>query len=338
MLNALNYPPSVPMKIITVLTSVVTLIMCISCAAPRPTSTPPPSPTPERVSLNRPPTDTPRPINAPLTDIPAPTRTPAPPPGIAPTDTPAVFTPLPTPADSPAQTVGTSAGGRAIRAYRYGTGERVLLLVGGIHGGWEANTVTLMNELRAHFTDNPNAVLPGVSVVIIPALNPDGVVVGASLEGRFNANGVDLNRNWACGWQPEAVWREGPVDPGSTPFSEPETRAAAAFIDILQPAAALFYHSAADGVFAGDCPQRRPGEWRSGKLAAVYGDAAGYSSGQPFSAYPVTGTAPSWADGLGIPSADVELSSASDSQFARNLRGVQAVQCWLLTNDRLACD
>jgi predicted deacylase len=208
-----------------------------------------------------------------------------------------------------------------------------LLLVGGVHGGWEVNTVGLMNELRAHFAETPTDVLPGITVMIIPAMNPDGVAAGASLEGRFNANGVDLNRNWACGWQPQAEWREGPVDPGSSPFSEPETRAVAAFIERVQPGAALFYHSAADGVFAGDCPQRGTGEWRSGKLAAVYGEAANYSFGEAFSAYPVTGTAPSWADGLGIPAADVELSSARDTQFVRNLRGVMAAQCWLLANE-----
>ncbi len=228
--------------------------------------------------------------------------------------------------------MGQSAGGRAIAAHRLGSGDHVLLLVGGVHGGWESNTVTLMNELIDHYGANPGDILPSVQLVIVPALNPDGVAAGTSLEGRFNGNGIDLNRNWACNWQADAVWREGAVDPGTAPMSEPETQALAAFIQSARPSAALFYHSAADGVFAGDCAQRPEDEWRSGKLAAVYGEAAGYSYGAAFSAYPVTGTAPSWVDGLGIPSADVELSSSTDSQFARNLRGVRAAQCWLVEN------
>ena len=300
----------------------------LAAAACRPATPPSPTPTRPRPTAaalpDRQPTRTARPVVAPPTDTP----TPAPLPTLA-----ATATNTPPPA-TPINSIGRSVGGRPITVQRYGTGERVLLLVGGVHGGWESNTVELMRELGEHFSQTPEDVLPGLSVVIIPALNPDGVAVGASLEGRFNGNGVDLNRNWACGWQAEAVWREGPVDPGGGPFSEPETRALADFIEQTRPAAALFYHSAANGVFAGNCAARQT-EWRSDDLSAVYGEAANYSYGRTFSAYPVTGTAPSWVDGLGIPAADVELSSPRDSQFARNLRGVLAAQCWLLGRDAM---
>lgn len=221
--------------------------------------------------------------------------------------------------------VGRSVEGRPITARRFGAGPRVLLLVGGIHGGWEANTVTLVEELIAHFEANPADVLPGLALVLLPAANPDGLARGRTAEGRFNANGVDLNRNWGCNWSAQAVWRNQEVSAGPRPFSEPETQALAALVRQLQPAAALFYHSAASGVFAGRCD----GDHGSALLAQVLGEAAGYSYGQPFSAYRVTGTAPSWVDGQGIPAADVELQSGDDSEFARNLAGVMAVQRWL---------
>ena len=64
-------------------------------------------------------------------------------------------------------------------------------------------------------------------------------------------------------------------------------------------------------------------------MSQILGQAAGYSFGQAFSAYPVTGTASSWVDGLGIPSADVELKSWTDSEFDRNLAGIMALQRWL---------
>jgi hypothetical protein len=226
--------------------------------------------------------------------------------------------------------VGQSAGGRAIWARRFGTGERIIMLVGGMHGGWEANTVALVNELIAHFDANPDDVLSGVSLLLIPAANPDGIPYGRTPEGRFNANGVDLNRNWSCGWSASAVWRDQPVNPGAIPFSEPETRALAAFIGQVRPSVALFYHSAADGVFAGNCGERGGATVDSWVMAGVYGEAAGYSYGQAFSAYPVTGTAASWADGQGIASADVELRSWSESEFDANLRGVMALQRWIL--------
>ena len=222
---------------------------------------------------------------------------------------------------------GQSVQGRDLRARRIGDGQQLIMLVGGIHGGAEVNTVTLVEALQNHFEDNPAQILPDISLLFVPQLNPDGVALGQTAAGRFNANGVDLNRNWACDWQEEAFFRETPVGAGSAPFSEPETLALGALINDLRPALVLFYHSAADGVFAGSCGSSGG---VSDEMAAVLGQATGYPYGQTFSAYTVTGTAPGWVDSLGIPAADVELSTANDIEFERNLRGVIAVQCWVL--------
>lgn len=259
-------------------------------------------------------------LSAPTPAAPSPTARPSPSPESA--------VALPEPEAHPV-TIGYSVEGRPIVAYRLGAGERILLLVGGIHGGWEANTVALVEALVEHFTTHPDDILTGISIALIPVANPDGLARGPTQAGRFNANGVDLNRNWGCGWSAEARWRAQQVDPGVRAFSEPETQALAAFIRALQPAAALFYHSAADGIFAGTCPSAvRVGD--SAALAAVLGEAAGYSYGEAFTAYPVTGTAASWTHGQGIAAADVELSSRDDPEFERNLRGLLAVQRWLL--------
>ena len=222
--------------------------------------------------------------------------------------------------------IGQSAGGRDILAWRFGSGTQVLLLVGGIHGGFEANTVTLVREMIAHFQATPGDVLPGISLILVPSVNPDGLERGRVAEGRFNGSGVDLNRNWGCEWSAEAYWRNTPVNPGNQPFSEPETRALASLVGETRPAAAVFYHSAANGVYMGDC---RPGGGISGGLAAVLGEAAGYPYGEPFTSYKVSGTAPNWLDGQGIPAVDLELTNTRDTEFERNLRGVMAVQRWL---------
>jgi len=221
--------------------------------------------------------------------------------------------------------IGMSVEGRAITAIRFGTGTRIVTLIGGIHGGWEANTVMLMEALTAHFRDNPEDIPVQTSIVIIPAANPDGLIRGRTPEGRFNANGVDLNRNWSCEWSPDARWRDQAVNPGRAPMSEPETQALAAYLLRTRPAAALFFHSAANGVFAGGCD----GDHGSALLARVFGEAAPYPFESEFTAYPVTGTEAEWADGQGIPAADVELINATDMDFERNLRGVIAVLEWL---------
>lgn len=222
---------------------------------------------------------------------------------------------------------GQSVLGAPLQAHRLGSGANVIVLVGGIHGGWEVNTTELMNELIAHYQTNPDQIRPGISLLIVPQLNPDGAARGRVLEGRFNQRLVDLNRNWECGWQDTAYFRSQEVDPGTSPFSEPETQALSRLILDTRPAVVLFYHSAADGIFAGDC-----GDFAtlSENMVAVYGRASGYAYAAAFSDYPVTGTAPAWVTAQGIPSADVELSTWRETEFDRNLRGIQALQCWLM--------
>jgi hypothetical protein len=214
--------------------------------------------------------------------------------------------------------------GRDLIAQRIGTGEAVLLLVGGVHAGYESNTVRLMDEMIAHYQARPAEVLPGVTLLIVPALNVDGLAQGERLRGRWNANGVDLNRNWGCGWSAQAEYFGGQANPGPAAFSEPETQALGALIELVRPRAALFYHAAARGVFAGNCQ----GDVSAG-LARVYGEAVGYPFEAVFSAYQVTGSAPAWLDSIGIPAADVELASSDQTELLRHLRGVQAVQAWL---------
>ena len=246
-------------------------------------------------------------------------------PGVPPTPASAAPQPITLP-DSFA--FGQSVEGRPLNARRFGTGTTLIMLVGGIHGGFESNTVELMNQLITHLSYNPGDVLPGISVVIVPVLNPDGLARGDTFSGRFNANSVDLNRNWGCGWQAEAFFQDRQVNAGTQAFSEPETGALAALIYDIRPAIVLFYHSAANGVYAGDC-----GGELSGMMSQVLGSASGYPYGVPFSDYVVTGTAPSWVDSLGLASADVELSSATSAEFQRNLAGLFALQCWIVGDD-----
>jgi len=220
---------------------------------------------------------------------------------------------------------GQSVENRTLTAHRVGNGALVIMLVGGIHGGYEANTITLIDQFILHFQNNPLDVLPNITFILVPSANPDGATYGRSLAGRFNANGVDLNRNWDCDWSEEAYFRDSPVYAGEKPFSEPESVALAALINDIRPAVVLFYHSAANGIYAGDCA----GGGVSAPMTEILGRATGYPYGVEFTDYVVNGTASSWVDSLGIPAADVELASADLTEFSRNLDGVLALQCWL---------
>jgi murein peptide amidase A len=219
---------------------------------------------------------------------------------------------------------GQSALGEPLTAYRYGTGGKIILLVGGIHTGYEANTVRLMRELQDHYTRNPNGVLPQISLVLVPVLNADGLAYGEQLRGRFNANQVDLNRNWACGWSANAVFKDQAVDAGKTAFSEPESIALGALVQQIHPQVVIFYHAAANGVFPGNCEG-----FVSDPLAAVYSAASGYPYSSDFADYTVTGSASGWVDSQRIPSIDVELVTSTETEIVENLQGIDGVQRWL---------
>jgi len=244
-------------------------------------------------------------------------------PSYTPSKTPLAVTRTPLPSTF---IFGQSAQGRDLIAYRFGSGHHRIMLVGGIHAGFESNTISLMERLRIEWQNRSNEILPDVSFIIIPRLNPDGEARGRILEGRFNGNGVDLNRNWGCGWEDSAEYANGPVDPGFAPFDQPETAALAALIQETQPDAVLFYHAAANGVFAGTCGDNPD---LSTDLAQVYGTASNYPYQSEFSEYRVTGTAPGWVNSIGIPSVDVELASDEVVEFDRNLSALQAVQRWI---------
>lgn len=259
---------------------------------------------------------------------------------IAPVETP-IAEELPSPELSPftQETIGNSVEGRAIEAYTFGSGPTHLLFVGGIHGGYEWNSVLLAYEAVDYLTNNPEVVPEELSVTIVPSANPDGVfkIVGKegrfttdeilndanAAAGRFNANKVDLNRNFDCKWQPESTWRSQVVSAGSAPFSEPEAAALRDFINRISPAAVIFWHSQSNAVYASECEDGILPETRT--LMNTYAQAAEYPAVDTFSAYSVTGDAEGWLASIGVPAITVELSTHGTIEWDKNLAGMNAL-------------
>lgn len=233
-------------------------------------------------------------------------------------------------------TIGFSAQQRPIVSYRFGYGTDVVVLVGGIHGGYEWNTILLAYEMIDYFLENPQQVPTNVTLYIIPSANPDGQFLVTGQEGRFtavdsatevedgrfNASGVDLNRNWACDWRPTGLWGSREVSGGDRPFSEPETQALRRFFVVQQAKAVLFWHSKANGIYPGSCGAI---DEKTTQLSTLYAEAAGYPLYEEFSAYTVTGDASDWLVSQDIPSFTVELRTRRELDWSRNLAGVLAL-------------
>ncbi|MDB5239369.1 MAG: hypothetical protein JWO00_704 [Candidatus Parcubacteria bacterium] len=237
--------------------------------------------------------------------------------------------------------IGTSVQGRPITAYHFGAGTTELLFVGGIHGGYEWNTVQVAQQLVDYLKANPSAIPANVRITVIPAVNPDGLykVVGTTtgsftqadvsasqatqIAGRFNANKVDLNRNFDCDWQASGTWQSTPVSGGSSAFSEPESKAMRAYVDANKPAAVVVWYSAAGGVYASSC--RNGVSTETDTIMKTFAKASGYAAHASFDSYTTTGDMTNWLAKIGIPTISVLLTNHTDTEWSKNLAGVQAL-------------
>ena len=223
-----------------------------------------------------------------------------------------------------------------ILSYAFGDGPVTVILVGGMHGGYEWNTALLAYALRDHFVAFPDLIPAELTIYLIPNANPDGLylvtqetagfdrtdVSEETVPGRFNGNSVDLNRNWDCEWLPTAQWGNESVNPGAYPFSEPESGALRDYFLALDPELVLFWHSALDAVIPGGCGVLGP---RSIEYANVFHQASGYPYLASFNRYAISGDASDYLASQNIPSITVEMTTHYDLDWQRNLDGLEAL-------------
>lgn len=238
------------------------------------------------------------------------------------------------------KTIGFSVEGRQIESYIFGSGATHIAFVGGIHGGYEWNSVFLAYKFIDYLIANPKAVPSYLTVAVIPSANPDGMfkVVGKVgrflltdvpkddallVSGRFNTNGVDLNRNFDCEWQPKSTWRNNPVSAGTKVFSEPEAMTLQGFVQSFKPKSVIFWHSQSGSVYASQCQDGILPETLN--IMNAYAKASGYSAVKSFDAYPITGDSEGWLASIGIPAITVELKTHETVEWEQNLAGVKAL-------------
>lgn len=275
------------------------------------------------------------PFPSPSLPLPSPTTTPSPWP--SPTVLPTI-TATPWPLGSPV-VIGYSVEGRAIKVYRFGNGPDHRLIIGGIHGGYEYNTVMLTQEFVHYLLTYPSTVPKEVSLFILPVLNVDGYVDYKGLSyGRANAHGVDLNRNfdarWAKTWDKTHCWHYQPITAGPHPFSEPETIALREFLNRpdIRVTALISYHSSGAVVYAGGRPSP---PLSSVELAKFVAEKTGYRfPSEDQCEY--TGQLIDWAAKRGIAAVDVELPTHKDIDFENQWKLLYDFLRWVPSAKRTA--
>lgn len=127
---------------------------------------------------------------------------------------------------------GYSVKGKAINYTIIGNGEKVILLFASIHGVEKAGT-PILNDFQKFIIDN-NELSAGKTIIILPVVNPDGV----EIKSRYNANAVDINRNFP------AKNRVTNEHSGAFALSEPESYALYKIINTFKPSRIIAFHEA----------------------------------------------------------------------------------------------
>ena len=246
--------------------------------------------------------------------------------------------------------------GKPIVAIRLGSGPTAVAFIGNIHGGWEPRAYEVIEFGLEQFRSNPSQVPSTASLYFIPSMNPDGYEDGKPLwvnaEGTggpgdqvlartaFNANGVDLNRNFGTSWSPNACGGErvrlrenpdcfedecrkgcAPGLAGRSAFSEPETQAYRDFVLSRRIRVTLTYHESRFPSVSIREGGGGPSEPFAKRIAAMFG----YEYLPAWPDYPVTGQAQDWLDANGVVGAEIELQYRNDAPFdaAKNLTAMK---------------
>lgn len=218
--------------------------------------------------------------------------------------------------------IGASVQGRSITAYYFGSGPNAVIYTGSIHGD-ESSTRSLMMRWIDDLEAKARSIPADKTVVVVPAINPDGVASGR----RTNANNVDLNRNFnTSDWRKDITTVTNAPFPGgggASAMSEPETRAIAGLVSRLRPQLVLSYHSIG-GVVAANQAGISSSRTSTYSSLSGYGNSTG-ATGSVFE-YSVSGTADDYyGERLGVASMLVELGSHTYHQFERNQKAMWAM-------------
>lgn len=235
-------------------------------------------------------------------------------------------------------TIGKSVKGQSIQCFQIGNGANKFLYTSGIHGN-EVGTVKLAKYF-IHWAHEHTHQLDDYTLFVIPCLNPDGYNIACNNPeyyqggkvGRFNANTVDLNRNFATpSFKQKSEWSFGQnysekleVFCGEYGCSEPETKALTEFIKSKKIQVLFMFHNAGKDIMAN-------ANQRAQELAKIYSEKTGFRFLKVghWKELKQTGTAAEWCDLNNIAYIEIEGSTRWGSDWKTQKEALKAT---LFTN------
>lgn len=226
--------------------------------------------------------------------------------------------------------IGTSVQGNNIQCFKIGNGKIKRLYAFGIHGN-EVGTVKLAHcflEWLSKKFDNEN-----YTIFVIPCINPDGYSLACrqpeyfrgGKTGRFNANDVDLNRNFDTpSFQQSSKWSFGKnysektnIYCGKYGGSEPEIKTLTNFIKNEKIQVLFMYHNAGNDVMPNSSELAK-------KLAKSYSDKTGFRliHADHWKELEQTGTAAEWCDINNVAYIEIEGSTRWGSDWKRQKEAI----------------
>jgi len=227
--------------------------------------------------------------------------------------------------------IGNSVLGKSIACFKLGRGLNKVLFVFGIHGN-ETGAVKLAHYFLNWINKN-DEYFKNISLFVIPCLNPDGYNLAQESPnyfhggkiGRFNANNVDLNRNFDTPiFCKESIWSSGKnykeknkVYCGEFGNSEPETKAITKFIKDNQIKIMLSFHNAGADVMSSE-------DKVSKKLAMIYSQKTGFHNMEDFEWEKMQqgGTAKEWCELNHISFIEIEGTTRWNSDWKKQKKAI----------------
>lgn len=157
------------------------------------------------------------------------------------------------------EVIGRSNWKNRIYYKEFGSGEKLTLVIGGLHGDEPAATISAI-KLAQYIKKNPSSITN--RVVIIPCINPDGLIKGRRTNGRK----VDINRNFPTeNWSTE--YKKKYHNPGKLPATEPETVIIANAIEKYRPDLIIQMHQPFNAIY----PEKNTSAELAKKISEISG-------------------------------------------------------------------